>query len=884
MMFIFRKVILFVALGALVFAITPAGAMTPETLYFIRATNPENFDWNSGGNWYSIQPNGTFTVAGRLPQVMDTAVILTRVEGPSNVHVASLQLTPDGHADVILNSGTITADNLLMKANSDESAAIGSAKVTVTKQMLVVGGFKNQLIGTTLMIEPGAAARLDVDSAAPAVGGSLELGPGAIIFNQGAIVLTDKAAIGAISSGGTCTIRNVDGATLSSSGVATVEVINGAFVFDNNGGNIRADTGTLTFGAGITWLSTTAKTGKFMTSAAGATLVLTAFGVPAGVTDSFTGPGLTHFSGGMALNGILNVGAVDQPTSVLNPGHIFIDAMVDGGGTLHVLANSSTPGSMTLGDSASGTAGEFVGTFTGMVNIDAGGQFNLTGTQTMALTGTINNAGTTTWTGVGHFYNNLTMNGGTVFNNLSGAVFDIQNDQGISIGSEPTPQINNAGTFKKSAGSGTSTIQPKFSNSGSLQVLAGTISGGFIQTAGTTDLNGGAISGIFDLNGGSLIGSGNLTGSVHNNGGTISPGHSPGKLSFGNFTQGADGTLEIQIAGITTPGTDFDQLVVTNSVTLGGTLHVTDINGFTPNATDSVRAITAGFLSGTFSTTNAQVNYTSTGITVAALPGGSPTPTPTATPSRLANISTRLSVETGENVLIGGFIVTGTEPKKVLIRGLGPSLPVAGALADPILELYSGKTLLETNGNWVDSPEKQAIIATTIPPKNNLESAIVRTLAANNGAYTAIVRGAGAGTGIGQVEVYDLDEKANSQLANISTRGLVQTGENVMIGGFIVLNGNQKVIVRAIGPSLPVSGALQDPVLELHTANGAVLQMNDNWRTGGQQAEIIATTVPPKDNRESAIVRTLAPGNYTAVVRGVNNTSGVALVEVYALQ
>jgi CSLREA domain-containing protein len=269
--------------------------------------------------------------------------------------------------------------------------------------------------------------------------------------------------------------------------------------------------------------------------------------------------------------------------------------------------------------------------------------------------------------------------------------------------------------------------------------------------------------------------------------------------------------------------------------------------------------------------------------TPTATPTATATPTPSGVPGTLANISTRLSVQTGDNVLIGGFIVTGTQPKKVLIRGLGPSLPVGGALGNPILELYSGKTLLETNDNWADSPQKQAIIATTIPPKNNLESAIVRTLPANNAAYTAIVRGLNRGTGVGQVEVYDLDEKANSQLANISTRGLVQTGDNAMIGGFIVLNGNQKVIVRAIGPSLPVSGALQDPVLELHNVNGAVVQMNDNWRAGGQEAEIIATTVPPSDDRESAIVRTLAPGNYTAVVRGVNNTTGVALVEVFVL-
>jgi hypothetical protein len=257
------------------------------------------------------------------------------------------------------------------------------------------------------------------------------------------------------------------------------------------------------------------------------------------------------------------------------------------------------------------------------------------------------------------------------------------------------------------------------------------------------------------------------------------------------------------------------------------------------------------------------------------------TPTPGA---KLANISTRLRVETGDNALIGGFIVTGTQPKKVLVRAIGPSLPVNGKLADPTLALYSGPTLLETNDNWGDSANKQAIIATTIPPSNNLESAIVRTLPAEGSAYTAVVRGANNGTGVGLVEVYDLDQAVDSKLANISTRGLVQTGDNAMIGGFIVLNGNQKVIVRAIGPSLPVSGALQDPVLELHNSNGAVLQSNDNWKTGGQQAEIIATTVPPTRDEESAVVRTLAPGNYTAVVRGVNNTTGVALVEVFALQ
>ena len=158
------------------------------------------------------------------------------------------------------------------------------------------------------------------------------------------------------------------------------------------------------------------------------------------------------------------------------------------------------------------------------------------------------------------------------------------------------------------------------------------------------------------------------------------------------------------------------------------------------------------------------------------------------------------------------------------------------------------------------------------------------TLPANSSAYTAIVRGVNNGTGIGVVEAYDLDRTVDSKLANISTRGFVQTGDDVLIGGLIVLGQNPlRVIVRAIGPSLPVPGALADPTLELHDGNGALIASNDNWRTGGQEAEIIATTIPPTNDLESAIVRNLAPGNYTAIVRGVNGTTGVALVEAYGL-
>jgi hypothetical protein len=242
-----------------------------------------------------------------------------------------------------------------------------------------------------------------------------------------------------------------------------------------------------------------------------------------------------------------------------------------------------------------------------------------------------------------------------------------------------------------------------------------------------------------------------------------------------------------------------------------------------------------------------------------------------------------LRVETGENVLIGGFIVTGTQPKRVIVRAIGPSLPFAGFLANPTLELRdSGGALIRSNDDWRSDQEAE-IIATTIPPSNDLESAIVAILPANNSAYTAIVRGVNDGTGVGVVEAYDLNRAVNSKLANISTRGLVQTGDNVLIGGLIVLGQNPlRVIVRAIGPSLPVAGALANPMLELRDGNGGLIDSNDDWRSD-HESEIIATTIPPSNDLESAIVRNLAPGNYTAVVRGVGDTTGVGVVEAYNL-
>jgi uncharacterized repeat protein (TIGR03803 family) len=263
-----------------------------------------------------------------------------------------------------------------------------------------------------------------------------------------------------------------------------------------------------------------------------------------------------------------------------------------------------------------------------------------------------------------------------------------------------------------------------------------------------------------------------------------------------------------------------------------------------------------------------------------------------APPRDVLNISTRLQVLTDDKVLIGGFIITGTDPKKVIIRGVGPSLSGVGAtLQDPILELHQGNLTVATNDNWKQN--QGAVEATGLQPNNDLESAIVTTL--TPGAYTAILSGKNNGTGVGVVEVYDLNQAANSKLANISTRGFVDTGNNVMIGGFIVSGGagggNARVIVRVIGPTLGAVGivnALQDPNLELHDAFGGTIASNDNWKarsTGGsQQGEIEATGIPPTNDLESALVQTLAPGNYTVIVRGTNNATGVAVVEAYALQ
>jgi uncharacterized repeat protein (TIGR01451 family) len=275
------------------------------------------------------------------------------------------------------------------------------------------------------------------------------------------------------------------------------------------------------------------------------------------------------------------------------------------------------------------------------------------------------------------------------------------------------------------------------------------------------------------------------------------------------------------------------------------------------------------------------------------LPAETPTPTPTPTPAAQAvNLSTRMRVEASDNVGIGGFIITGTAPKHVLLRAIGSSLTgIPLRLMDPVLELHRpGGLPTITNDNWRDDPAQEAaIIATGIAPANNLESAIDVTL--NPGTYTAVLKGKNNTQGVALIEVYDLSQAVAAKLANISTRAKVGIGSDVVIAGFILgnHNGPDRIVVRGIGPSLTalgVAGALDDPALEMRDNNGTLLVANDNWQEDpAQAAELTAAGLAPTNPLESGIAATLPPGLYTALLSGgpfapVGGT-GIGLVEVY---
>lgn len=339
-----------------------------------------------------------------------------------------------------------------------------------------------------------------------------------------------------------------------------------------------------------------------------------------------------------------------------------------------------------------------------------------------------------------------------------------------------------------------------------------------------------------------------------------------------------------------------------------GTVHFTSSDPAAHLPADSTLVQGMGVFVATLNTAGSQtITATDTvdpSITGTSLPINvmGPTPSPTATPTltatptpaptpptRALNLSTRLNVQPGDQAGIGGFIVTGTAPKQLLFRGIGPSLlggGVSDILADPTLDLRDANGLqLMANNNWRDTQETE-IEATGIAPTNDQEAAMLATLAP--GSYTVILRDAEATGGIGLVEIYDLDQNPTAKLANLSTRAFVSTGNNVVIAGFILEgNGSDTVALRGIGPSLTgvaVPNALADPVLDLRDSNGSLVLGNNDWQDDPTQAaQLTGAGLAPTNALESGIMSNLSPGPYTAILTGRNGVMGVGLVEIYDL-
>jgi hypothetical protein len=370
----------------------------------------------------------------------------------------------------------------------------------------------------------------------------------------------------------------------------------------------------------------------------------------------------------------------------------------------------------------------------------------------------------------------------------------------------------------------------------------------------------------------------------------------------GDYTWSGSGLIADVQAWVSNPATNFGWGIIGNEVTAGSAarfgsrenmntppqtprLSVTyQVTGPTPTPTATPTPGPSATATPT-ATATATPNPTST-------PAPTSTPTPTPASPQALNIATRMRVETGSNVLIGGFIINGNATKNVAIRGIGPSLAafgIADALADPTLELRaSNGSVIFANDDWQENPQQAAELANlALAPGNPKESGIAITL--QPGAYTAVLAGKNEGTGVGLVEVYDTNSAANSQLANISTRGFVRTAENVMIGGFILGGGsvNSRVALRGIGPSLAQFGlnpVLADPTLELHDSNGTTLIANDDWQSdAASAAALTAAGFALSDPKESGIFTSLPAGQFTAVLAGKNGGIGIGLVELYNL-
>ncbi|MEY2512185.1 MAG: hypothetical protein QOE26_2948 [Verrucomicrobiota bacterium] len=669
------------------------------------------------------------------------------------------------------------------------------------------------------------------------------------------------------------TIESIGGGLLTITSDA-----NGAYIFENAGGTLRAiDSSQLYFQGGVTVRNGVISSSGTATLNTNGALTL----------ENVTNNGTLHLlrtcfgTTTLAISGgtFTNNGPIDDISGECNPVNIHLigNETINGTGTM-ALYRTTTIDSTNGGVFTNG-AGHLIGGGSGstiqasLVNNGEvgshgdGNQFNLNGplvTNNGVFTATnasvLQQAGNSTLTN----YNATTQT-------LTGGTYSAYDSAQINLNIGPIA-INNAHVFLSVSGQ-FGAINSLFENDGIFEVLGGRT---FSTLSHATNATQAEVASAAD---------------ALRNKGTIGLDEKSSIVVNGDFAQGSTAVINVTIGG-NSPSASAFPLNVTGTARLAGTLNVKLANGFTPAAGQKFQILNASAVSGGFTAVyGADISYTAQGVFIH--PNGQPIPT---TPSQFLNISTRMQVFGGDKVLIAGFIVTGTDPKRVIIRGIGPSLTVNGALVDPALELHSASATLASNNDWkindqTGQSQEAEVQAIGIPPSNDKESVIIATLPANNATYTAILSGNGGGNGIGVVEVYDISQSSNSRLANISSRGFVDINDNIMIGGLIIgptTNGSSNVLVRGIGPSVPLAGALQDPLLELHDGNGATITTNDNWKisdaTGqSQEADIRASGAPPSDDRESALLATLAPGNYTAVVRGKNNTTGIGLVEAYNL-
>jgi hypothetical protein len=750
-------------------------------------------------------------------------------------------------------------------------------------------------------------------------GGLLEFNSGTIDQTGGGTFLADGAnSLITLGIGGPADVFTIIGGIVTTANGGVVQGVYGTLTSCTNNGDFQIpgnDTTVIT-GTGLTNNGTVtindgtgATTAQIRFDASGAldgtgSLLLKGFGNTFNIADLNLSNVTVTNGANHLIHGLGTVVGFNSAT-LINNGTINGDDV--GGGSMQLdLSNNTNQNNGTI----EATNGGLLGLYSGTVDQTGGGTILATGNGSTVVLG-------------GSNYAHIT--GGSL-NGTAGGV--VSSAAGILDGN-----ITNSGAYEIPANGITLLYATTLTNNGTMTVdddtslfrfdLGNTTLGGtgaiVLTNAATMIVNNGQTltngeTHVLTGNGTINIGSGSLL----TNNGTLAPGtgNSPGQLNIvsagynGALTLSFPSQLSFKIGG-TTAVTQYDVLnnadinngTDLSGMKLNGKLVLNLINGFTPLATDTFTiVITPSVLGGNFTNVKSggrmntedgggsfQVDYhvinnvpLSQNVTLSSFG-------PVLPPSQGLNISTRADVGTGEDVAIADFIITGTDPKKVIIRGIGPSLTAYGVqapLADPTLQLNDSSHTIATNNDWKDTQQTD-IQNSGRAPSNDLESAIITTLAP--GAYTAILSGNTGGTGIGLVEVYDLDQAANSRLANISTRGFVGTGDNVLIGGTVVgpSNGNSSpVLVRAIGPSLASLGVinpLQDPTLELHDANGVLFAFNDNWKDV-QQEEIEATAHTPSDDNESAIFLALAPGGWTAIVRGKNGATGVALVEVFNVQ